>query len=108
MTLTREPSASRASTMGDDSSTRRPTDDTMRSITRRRCSSEMKCTLVRSRQAGALDVDVVAAIDHHLADGRVVQELLERAESHDVAGDVLGEELALLRGQCRFVGPSAR
>ena len=39
--LTREPSSRRASTSGDDSSMRRPTLDTMRSITLRRWSSEL-------------------------------------------------------------------
>ncbi len=38
--LTREPSGSRASTMGDDSSIRRPTRETMRSMTWRTCASE--------------------------------------------------------------------
>ena len=46
--LTRDPSESRASTIGDDSSMRRPTEVTMRSITRRRCSSDMKRASVRS------------------------------------------------------------
>jgi hypothetical protein len=45
--LTREPSASRASTSGEDSSMRRPTRETIRSMTRRRCSSEVKHALVR-------------------------------------------------------------
>ncbi len=49
------------------------------------------------QEAGALDVDVLAAVDHDLADGRVVQELLERAEAHHVASDVVDEELAFLR-----------
>ena len=48
MTLTRGPSARRASTMGEASSIRRPTVETMRSMTRRKCSSEMKRTLVCS------------------------------------------------------------
>ena len=44
--LTREPSGRRASTIGDDSSMRRPTCQTMRSITRRRWSWEMKRVVV--------------------------------------------------------------
>ena len=46
--LTREPSARRASTSGEDSSIRRPTRETMRSMTRRRCSSEVNRVVVRS------------------------------------------------------------
>jgi len=42
--LTREPSMSRASTKGEDSSMRRPTLLTMRSITRRRCASSSNFT----------------------------------------------------------------
>ena len=48
MALTREPSGSRASTMGDDSSTRRPTRETIRSITCIRCRSSRNTTLVFS------------------------------------------------------------
>ena len=39
MAFTRDPSGRRASTIGDDSSTRRPTRDTMRSIICNRCAS---------------------------------------------------------------------
>ena len=39
--LTRLPSGSRASTIGLDSSTRRPTRETILSMTRRRCASSM-------------------------------------------------------------------
>jgi hypothetical protein len=46
--LTREPSASRASTSGEDSSIRRPTRETIRSMTRRRCSSEVNRAAVRT------------------------------------------------------------
>jgi hypothetical protein len=41
-TLTREPSRDRASTMGDDSSTRRPIAVTIRLMMRRRCASSLK------------------------------------------------------------------
>ena len=59
MAFTREPSASRASTIGDDSSTRRPTRETMRSMI---C---IKWSIVLERQpgtfqfAGALHVHAV-------------------------------------------------
>ncbi len=46
--LTREPSGSRASTMGEASSTRRLTSPTILSMTRRRCVSSMKLVGVRS------------------------------------------------------------
>jgi hypothetical protein len=48
MAFTREPSISRASTMGDDSSIRRPTCETILSMMRSRCASSRKVTLVSS------------------------------------------------------------
>ena len=42
MALTREPSCRRASTIGDDSSTRRPTRETMRSMICIRCWLSLK------------------------------------------------------------------
>jgi hypothetical protein len=44
--LTREPSGSRASTIGEESSMRRPTAETMRSMIWRRCRSSLKRTSV--------------------------------------------------------------
>ena len=44
--LTREPSGSRASTIGEDSSTRRPTFETMRSMICIRCRSSRNTTSV--------------------------------------------------------------
>ena len=45
--FTRDPSSRRASTSGDDSSMRRPTLVTIRSITRRRCGSSLNLTWLR-------------------------------------------------------------
>ena len=50
MALTREPSARRASTMGDDSSTRRPIGAMMRSMMRMTWSSFWNTTFVSSRR----------------------------------------------------------
>ncbi len=38
--------------------------------------------------AAPLDVDEVGPVDHHLADRRIGEELLDGAEAHDVAGDL--------------------
>ena len=46
ITLTRLPSGRRASTIGDDSSTRRPTCATILLMMRRRCESSLKRTVV--------------------------------------------------------------
>ena len=65
--LTREPSGRRASTIGDDSSTRRPTLLTMRSMTASRWAS-FRNDAVNARQlAVALDEDVVRAVDEDVA-----------------------------------------
>ncbi len=48
MALTREPSAKRASTMGVDSSMRRPTCETILSMIRSRWASSRNVTLVSS------------------------------------------------------------
>ena len=50
MALTREPSVRRASTMGDDSSTRRPIGAMIRSMIRITWSSFWKTTFVSSRR----------------------------------------------------------
>ncbi len=129
--LTREPSARRASTSGEDSSIRRPTRETMRSMTRRRCSSEVKPAPVRCSLPLLLDVDVLRPVDHDLADRRVVEQALQRAEAEHVVGQLGGEagpflaaerdvlllddlvELAehdgaqLVRAQARVVHPAA-
>ncbi len=46
--LTREPSGSRASTIGDDSSMRRPSGVMMRSMINRSCCASVKCFVVGS------------------------------------------------------------
>ena len=66
--LTREPSGRRASTIGDDSSTRRPTRLTMRSITARRCALLRKLRVRRATACPSLDVDVLRAVDEDVAD----------------------------------------
>ncbi len=48
--LTREPSGSRASTIGEDSSIRRPICATMRLMIRRRCESSLNRTVVSYRR----------------------------------------------------------
>ena len=91
--LTRDPSASRASTSGEDSSMRRPTRETMRSMTRRRCSSELNRDVRRGQLAAAFDVDLVRSVDHDFGDGRLVQEPLERSVPQHVVHDFLNEPL---------------
>ena len=51
----------------------------------------------------ALDVDPVAAVDHHLRDGVVLEQLLERAVADDVVDDLAHEPCALVARQRRAV-----
>jgi hypothetical protein len=67
--FTREPSGSRASTIGELSSTRRPTPLTIRSMTRSRCLSSWNVVGTRS-SAAALDEDVLVGVDEDVADAR--------------------------------------
>ena len=100
-TLTREPSASRASAIGLSSSTRRPTGARMRSIASRSACSDSKRDLGALDPAAALDVDRVVAVDHHLLDLGIGEQLLERAEADRVAQDQLGDLLAPRRREHR-------
>ena len=54
--------------------------------------------------AGALDVDVVEAVDHDVADGGVLEQLLQRPQAEDFIENLLDELLALgHRHRQRFV-----
>ncbi len=59
--FTREPSGRRASTIGDDSSTRRPTCETILSMMRSRCALSTNAAFGPLELAAALDVDPVEA-----------------------------------------------
>ena len=89
--LMREPSGSRASTIGDDSSTRRLTSPTILSMTRRRCDSLEESDLRLLDLALALDVDPLGPVDHDLCHLRVVEERLDGTVTEDVVGDVLAQ-----------------
>src|SRR5262249_50301369 len=54
--------------------------------------------------ARALDIDVVEAVDHDVADGGILQQRFERAESEDFIENLLGEPLPFPHGHGdRFV-----
>ena len=67
-TLTREPSSRRASHIGCDSSTRRPTAETILLMMRSRCASSLKRHGDRLEQAAALDEDAFVAVDQDVVD----------------------------------------
>ena len=93
--LTREPSGRRASTIGELSSTRRPTPLTMRSMTRIRWRSSWKCRGTLLEHAAALDEHVLVGVDEDVADRRVAQQRLERPEPEDIVDELTEQRFAL-------------
>ena len=94
--FTREPSGRRASTIGQTSSTRRPTCDTMRSMICIRCLSSRNCDLGLFQLAAAFDVDVLRAVDHDFADRRLLEQHFERAEAERFVEHFLDQAIALV------------
>ena len=89
--LTRLPSGRRASTIGLDSSTRRPIRETILSIVRRRCASSVKCASAGISRPAFSSQSWLCAVDHDLGDVRVAQERLDRPVAEDVVADLLGD-----------------
>ena len=94
--LTRLPSGRRASTIGDDSSMRRPTCATILLMIRRRCHSSLNTTSLWIEPAATLDPDLVRAVDHDLGHALVGEEPLERAVAEDVVGDLERDPLPVV------------
>ena len=109
--LTRLPSGRRASTIGLDSSTRRPIRDTILSMMRRRCASSAElgrrprpaCPCARCRcSSGPLTMTSVTSGSR--------RKRLDRAVAEDVVGDLLGDPgavAALLSGRSWWASTSA-
>ena len=93
--LTRLPSASRASTIGQVSSTRRPTRPTIRWMIWIRCRSSLNATFDRLQPALALDVDDLRPVDQDVADRRVAHQGLERAQAERLVEHFADQPLAL-------------
>ena len=101
--LTRLPSGRRASTIGDDSSMRRPTCATILLMIRRRCESSLKRTVVSYRRPWRSTQIVVRPVDHDLGDRVVGEQPLERPVAEDVVGDLGGEPLAVVAREARLL-----
>ena len=104
ITLTREPSGSRASQIGEDSSTRRPTwlDDPLAHVDELRVVTEADIGL--DDLAGDLDEDAVAAVHHDVGDVVAGQERLQRPVAQDVVADVFQQRLLLGRRHHHLLG----
>ena len=76
--LTRLPSGKRASTIGDASSIRRPTCETILSMIRSRCALSANGHVRPLDAPLPLDEDHVVPVDHDLGDRVVSEQLLER------------------------------
>ena len=98
MALTRDPSSRRASTIGLDSSMRRPTVLTMRSMMRIRWRSSLNIASTVSSKPLLLDVDLIEAVDQNVGDFRVDQNGLERSEPEQLVEDVADDAFALVAG----------
>ena len=99
MALTREPSGRRASTIGEDSSTLRPTRDTMRSMICSRWRSSRKAVSTCSRTPRAFHKDVVFVVHQDVGDGRVFEQRLQRAKTEDFIEQVRLDLLLLVKAQ---------
>ena len=102
--LTREPSGSRASTIGEVSSTRRPTRETIRSMICSRWSLSRKIDLRPLDPAPLLDEDVLRAVDHDVADPLVLEQDLQRAEAEGLVEDLVDQPLPLGAVEHRVLG----
>ena len=98
ITFTREPSGRRASTIGEASSTRRPTagDDPLDDAHQMGVVGEAGVGLVE--HACALDEHLVVAVHHHLGDPVVAQERIDRPVAEHLVDHVLDDALALVPG----------
>ena len=99
--MTREPSLRRASTIGDDSSTRRPTgrDDAVDDVHQVRVVVEAH--LGQLELAAALDVDLLRAVHEDVGYRRIGEQRLERAEAHHLVLDPARHELPLREAERR-------
>ncbi len=104
MALTREPSGRRASTMGEVSSTRRPTLDTMRSMICIRWSLSRNLTSVFSSLPRRSTINLVRAVDQDIADGRVLEQHFERAEAEGLVEHLVDEAFAFHAVEQRIFG----
>ena len=89
--FTRLPSGRRASTIGLDSSTRRPTELTTRSITWRRCSSSRKAAGSRTSRPPRSVYTARGAVRDHLGHPPVAEQRLERPHADRVVDDACDE-----------------
>ncbi len=97
--LTREPSLSRASTIGLDSSTRRPTWETILSMMRSRCPFVVEAHVGQLQKSLALHVDLLVAVHQDVGDGAVLEQRLERSQPEDLVQHLGGDPLLLGGGQ---------
>ncbi len=104
MALKREPLGKRASTIGEVSSTRRPTRETMRSMIWSRCSLSRKTTSERWILPFFLDEDFLRPVDHDVGDLVILEEQFERAEAERFVENFADEALAFVAVEERVFG----
>ncbi len=97
--FTRLPSGRRASTIGLDSSTRRPTAPTIRSITSRRWALVPELRPLAHQPPAALGVDRRTAVHDHLGDRRVAQQAVQRPVPERVVDHARDQAIDVARRQ---------
>ena len=81
--------------MGDDSSTRRPTADTILSMMCIRWALSLNTTLVFSSTPAALHIHRVVGVDQDVVDGGVLQQRLQRPQAEDLVQHLARQPVAL-------------
>src|SRR5262249_37280281 len=101
--FTREPSGRRASTSGDDSSTRRPTRETTFSMMRSRWAASLNSHGGAVQFAAALHVYQTRGGHQNIGDRRILQQRLERPQAEYLIENFLDNAVLLHQAERRLL-----
>ena len=102
--LTRLPSGSRASTIGELSSIRRPTRAAIRWMIRTRWSVSAKADVGLLQAAETLDVDLAGAVHQHVGNGRIGHQRRQRPHAERFLQKIVDQAAAFLFVQRQVLG----
>ena len=102
--LKREPSGRRASTIGQTSSTRRPTLETIRSMICSRWALSRNSTLRLLHLAAPFHVDALRTVDQDVADRVVLEQHFQRSQAERLVEHLLDQPLAFVAVEQRVFG----
>ena len=95
-TLTREPSGNRASTIGEDSSTRRPIPETILLMIRKQMRFVLEADVGALQFAKPLNKAKGVRVDQDIADRRILEQGLDRAKTGHFSDHLVGEDVEFL------------